>query len=133
MPKPPPTAASERPARGRSRPPAFAARLRAIDDCAWAGQHAQAVALADAALASSPGAAQQLALRDRRADSLVALGELERALADAQQMLALATQARRPALQAQALSRLAAVQMRQGRLADAAAAGRRCRRWRCCA
>ena len=135
MPKPPPTAASERPARGRSRPPAFAARLRAIDDCAWAGQHAQAVALADAALASSPGAAQQLALRDRRADSLVALGELERALADAQQMLALATQARRPALQAQALSRLAAVQMRQGRLADAAAsaaqalgAARRCGR-----
>ncbi|HMO45977.1 MAG TPA: GAF domain-containing protein [Rubrivivax sp.] len=121
MPTPQPTAATRRPARGGSHRPAFAALLRAIDDCAWSGQQAQAVALADAALAAPQAKARQIELLDRRAYSLMALGDTERAAADAQQMLQLAGEERRPALQALALCRLASLQIRQGRLAAAAA------------
>ena len=122
MPKSPSNAAARRPARGGRHPAAHQARRQAIADSAWAGQHVQAVALADDALAQSPAdAAQRIELLDRRADSLMALGESDRALADAQQMLQLADRAGSPGLRAQALCRLAAVQTRQGHLAAAAA------------
>ena len=95
------------------------AALQAIGDCAWAGQHAQAVALASEALAARGlSAAQQLDLLDRRAESLLALGDTALALADAQ---AMRERADSPALQAQALCRLAAVQIRQDQWAAAEA------------
>jgi len=102
--------------------PDAAQRLQAIADCAWAGQHAQAVALASEALAAPRlSAARQIELLDRRAESRVALFAVDEALADAQAMLQLARRERSAAMHAQALCRLAAVQLRQGRFADAAA------------
>ena len=89
-------------------------------DSAWAGQHAQAVALADEALAlAGLGAAQRADLLDRRAESHLALGHAAQALADAQAML---EQADSPMLQAQAQCRLAALYLRQNQWAAAQAA-----------
>jgi len=105
----------------KPRTPDVAQRLQAIADCAWAGQHAQAVALATEALAA-PGlsTAQRIELLDRRAESRAALFAVDEALADAQAMLQLARRDGGAALLAQALCRLAAVQLRQSRHADAA-------------
>ena len=137
MPTPPSTAASGRPARSQGLSSAVTAALRAIDDAAWSGRRADAVALADRALAAAPAdAAAQIELLDRRAENLMALGEQARALADAERMQPLAAAAGRPALRAQALCRQAAVQLRQGQwatadasasaaLTEARAAGRR--------
>ena len=87
----------------------------AISDLAWAGQHAQAIELATAALAATgANVADRLELLDLRAESHVAQGELDRASADAQTMLDLANAARTAAPKAQALNRKALVQMRQG-------------------
>ena len=118
MPKPPPQDPPH-PARRSASP---AAALHAIADSAWAGQHAQAVALADEALAL-PGLslALQLELLDRRAESRLALGDIAQALADAQ---AMEQRADNPALQALALCRLAAVRLRQGQWAAAESAAR---------
>ncbi len=88
-----------------------------IRDLAWAGQHAQAIELATTALATAgTNAALKLDLLDLRAESLVALGDTERAGADAATMLELARAAGDPAFRAQALNRQALVQMRSGRL-----------------
>ena len=55
-----------------------------IGDLAWAGQHAQAIERATAALATTgANTALKLDLLDLRAESLVALGDTERAGADA--------------------------------------------------
>ena len=120
MPKP--NAASVRHRRGAGHRSDIAARLQAIADAAWSGQHAQAVALADAALAL-PGLdlPPSLDLLDRRANSLMALNDMARSLADAQQMQQLAERHGSDGGRAQALCRLAAVQVRQGSLAAAAA------------
>jgi len=116
MPKSQPQDPPKTPRRGAG----SGAALQAIGDCAWAGQHAQAVALASEALAA-PGlsATQQLDLLDRRAESLLALGDTAQALADAQ---AMQQRADNPSLRAQALCRLAAVQIRQSQWAAAGAA-----------
>ncbi len=105
----------------KPRTPDVAQRLQAIADCAWAGQHAQAVALATEAL-TAPGlsTAQRIELLDRRAESRAALFAVDEALADAQAMLQLARRDGGAALRAQALCRLAAVQLRQSRHAAAA-------------
>jgi len=115
MPKPQPQDTSRK-ARQRA---GISAALQAVADSAWAGQHAQAVARASEALAT-PGlsAAIHIELLDRRADSRMALGDIEKSLADAK---AMQQRADSPALQAQALCRLAAVQTRQGHWAAAAA------------
>jgi GAF domain-containing protein/CheY-like chemotaxis protein len=119
MPKP--TAASVRHRRSAGHRSDIAARLQAIAAAAWSGQHAQAVALADAALAlRGLDLPQSLDLLDRRADSLMALNDMARSLADAQQMQQLAERHDSDAGRAQALCRLAAVQVRQGLLAAAA-------------
>jgi len=115
MPKPQPQVTSRKARQSAG----IAAALLAMADSAWAGQHAQAVALASEALAA-PGlsTAQQLDLLDGRAESRLALGETAQALADAQAMQQLAGS---PAQKAQALCQLAAVQTRQGQWAAAAA------------
>ena len=99
---------------------AAAALLRELDELAWAGQHVQTEALASQAL-QRPGLsdAQQLALLDRRAESRTACAQTAQALDDALQMQALAGDS--AALQATALLRLAAVQTRMDRLAEAEA------------
>ncbi len=68
-----------------------------VADLAWTGQHAQAIEVATAALAAA-GAdiALRIDLLDLRAESFVALGELDRASADAAAMLELAATAKRP-------------------------------------
>ncbi|MCU0919705.1 MAG: hypothetical protein MUF16_05130, partial [Burkholderiaceae bacterium] len=135
MPKPQPTPHAPRRRRSAAEG-AGPGPTAVIAELAWSGQHEQAVALATEGLAA-PGLAdaQRIALLDQRADSLLALRELDRAHADAQAMLDLARQAQRPALEAQALCRLAAVQTRQSQYAaaaqsarDALAAARRARR-----
>ena len=135
MPQPQPTPHAPRRQRSatlRPKPPPIAA----ITGLAWAGQHEQAVALATEALAATGlAAAQRIELLDHRADSHLALRDLDRAHDDAQAMLDLARQAQRPALMALALCRVAAVQTRQGQYAaavqsaqQAVAAARRARR-----
>jgi len=87
--------------------------IQRIGDLAWAGQHATAIELATTALAASRlSVADRLDLLDLRAESLVAVGDLERAGADAAAMLDLANAARSAALKAQAQNRRAVVQMR---------------------
>jgi signal transduction histidine kinase/DNA-binding response OmpR family regulator len=101
----------------------LAARLRELEDLAWAGRHAQAEALAGETLAG-PGLdpATQVALLDRRADSRIARGRLAAALDDVRRMQALADAAAAAALQARALLRRAALHTRQDQPADAEAA-----------
>ncbi|MEO8305833.1 MAG: GAF domain-containing protein [Betaproteobacteria bacterium] len=86
-----------------------------IGDLAWAGQHQQAIELATSALvAAGPDVALKLDLLDLRAESFVALGDLDRAATDAAAMLELATRSGNPAFKAQALNRKTLVEMRSG-------------------
>ena len=107
------------------------ARLRAakpapmaerVGDLAWAGQHAQAIELATAALAATAlGVAGRLDLLDLRAESFIAQGDLGRASTDAAEMLDLANRAKTAGPKAQARDRLAMVQMRKGEFKTAVA------------
>jgi hypothetical protein len=85
------------------------ATTQQIADLAWAGQHAKAIDLATAALNGKVDPARQLDLLDVRAESYVALGDLERAGADAARMRALAGARKSAALMAQAMNRQALV------------------------
>jgi len=98
------------------------AALQQVADLAWAGQHAQAIAMATAALAkSSVGPGQRLDLLDLRAESFIAQVNQSGAGADAAEMLAIAHRARKPAFLAQALNRRAVAEMRSGDLRAALA------------
>ena len=93
-----------------------------VGDLAWAGQHAQAIELATAALATTAlTVADRLDLLDLRAESFIAQGHLARASADAAEMLDLANRAKTAGPKAQARNRLALVQMRGGDLKGAVA------------
>ena len=91
-----------------------------VSDLAWAGQHAQAIELATAALAT-PGSSvgSRLDLLDLRAESYIAVGKLDLAAADATAMVRLAAAGKSHAFMAQALIRKALVQMRQGEMKPA--------------
>jgi len=96
------------------------ATLAAVHDLAWTGQHALAIETATQALAApklKPGA--EMDWLDLRAESHIALGQLEQAAADAARMVKLAKSAPQARLMAQALNRQALVQMRQGQLGAA--------------
>ena len=89
-----------------------------IRQLAWAGQHARAIELASEALRTpsslrTRSSDQQMDLLDLRAESYIAQGKLDLAAKDAKAMMKLGTTA---ALKAQALNRLALVQMRTGDL-----------------
>ncbi len=103
---------------GRAAPPRTgkpAPVTERVRDLAWAGQHAQAIEIATAALAvPGLGIGIRLDLFDLRAESFIAQGNLELASADAQTMLELADCAKTAASKAQARNRLALVQMRRG-------------------
>jgi GAF domain-containing protein len=93
-------------------------------DLARAGQHSKVIehcshALATTRRESGSIAAEQMQLLDLRAESCIALGQLNRAADDAALMIELAGRAKAPALKAQALNRKAIVQMRQGDLKQA--------------
>ena len=92
-----------------------------IADLAWAGQHAKAIELATAALAGKSTSAQQLGFLDLRAESYIALGDLEHAGDDADAMAKIARSAKAPGSMAQALNRRALVQMRRRELEPAVA------------
>jgi len=97
----------------REREPASTAER--VSDLAWAGQHAQAIELATTTLEETGlSVASRLDLLDRRAESFIAQGDLDRASADAVAMVEVAGRARTPALKAQAHNRLALVSMRSG-------------------
>ena len=83
-------------------------------ELAWTGQHAQAIDLVTQVL-STPKIkpAEQMDLLDLRVESYIAQGKLDLAAKDAKAMVKLAKTA---ALKAQALNRLALVQMRTGDL-----------------
>ncbi|MBP8140082.1 MAG: hypothetical protein KAX82_04855, partial [Burkholderiales bacterium] len=124
-------ARARRPTAPRADAPASA--LDRVGEAASAGRHERAVELATAALRQRGlAAAAKLDLLDLRAESRIALGDVKRAAADADEMLSLARAARKPALLAQALNRRAFVEIRKGesRLAvvtapDAIAAARK--------
>ncbi len=90
-----------------------------VKDFAWAGQHKAAIALAGAALA--PDASfeldvdARLELLDRRAESLLAQGDLEQAGADAAAMKRIAQRTRNAAHEALSANRGALVQIRDGK------------------
>ncbi|MGH8714227.1 MAG: GAF domain-containing protein [Casimicrobiaceae bacterium] len=93
-----------------------------IRDLAWAGDHAQAIEQATAALAPNGlGVQDRLDLLDLRAESFIAQGNLERAADDAEAMVELAATGKSLALRAQAVIRRTMVQMRQGELQTALA------------
>jgi len=91
-----------------------------VRDLAWAGQQAKAIEEATRAL-SEPGlsVASQLDLLDQRAESCVALGDLDRAGADVAAMQALAESEHGAALEALALNRTVIVQLYRGQAAAA--------------
>ena len=98
----------------RPRPAAEVAALAA------SGRHEEAIALATAMLGEARLAvADRLEILDLRAESHIALGDLDSARADADAMLDHARRARKPAFQAQALSRCAYVEIRSGKSRDA--------------
>jgi GAF domain-containing protein/CheY-like chemotaxis protein len=106
----------------------FLARVREL---AWIGQHDQAIELASQYLPTSVeadtapfgghgSASAIMDLYDLRAESFIAIGKLDLSAADAKAMMELAGKSGlKPDLQAQALNRLALVQMRRGDLNDA--------------
>ncbi len=98
-----------------------------LRELAWTGQHARVIELATQEFAalgkgSSRTTQTQMDLLDLRAESHIAQGKLSLAAKDAQAMLKLANtetsspKRKSPLLKAQALSRKALVQMRQGNL-----------------
>src|SRR5262245_9877158 len=92
--------------RGGAGPQPVSDSSRAVADHAWSGQHEQAIALASAALLRPRlGAAQQIELLDRRADSHMALGRYAEANDDARSMLQRARQVGSAALTARSLCR----------------------------
>ncbi len=105
------SARGTRPARAAKPAPA----VERVADLAWAGRRAEAIALAAHAL-STPGVAagRRLELLELRAESLIALGELDRADDDAKAMLDLARGERCAAFTARAQNCRALVQMRKG-------------------
>ncbi len=105
--------ATRRRTEARTAPGALPPAAAEIGDLAWAGKHARAIERAGAALAA-PGLsdAERLDLLDLRSESFIALGDLDRAAADAQTMLELANRSRLAALKAQSGNRMALIQMR---------------------
>ena len=99
----------------RPRPAKANPILGRVAELASAGQHAQAIELATAALAKTGiDPASKIDLLDLRAESFVAMGDLAQAGADATAMFEQARRARNPARLAQALNRSAYVQTRKG-------------------
>src|SRR6185436_1273804 len=88
--------------------------IERVRTLAWTGQHAQAIELATQTLSTSKiKPAEQMDLLDLRAESYIAQGKLDLAAKDAKAMGKLA---KTTVLKAQALNRLALVQMRIGDL-----------------
>ncbi len=91
-----------------------------VRELAWTGQHAQAIELASQELSKADyqSAPRQMDLLDLRAESYIAQGKLDLAAEDAKAMMKLAKgkSGWQPDLHAQALNRLALVQMRTGEL-----------------
>ena len=81
---------------------------------AFAGRHAQAIEKASEALAARLSSAERLDLLDLRAESALALGDIARAVADAQAMCDIAKRSRDATFLAQALNRRAFVEIRSG-------------------
>jgi GAF domain-containing protein/CheY-like chemotaxis protein/tetratricopeptide (TPR) repeat protein len=113
----PPAAAKVTKRKVTNREGAYAApeSVKTVSDLAWTGQHGKAVDRASAALAKrSLPVHVRLDLLDLRAESCIALGDLDAAKMDAAAMLEIARRARRPAFVAQALNRRALVEIRTG-------------------
>ncbi len=97
--------------------------VQQIADLAWAGQQEQAIAVATAALKRKSASVDlRMTLLDLRAESFIAVGDLERASTDAAAMNALAKREGDAESQARALCREAIVRMRKGDLRSALAA-----------
>jgi tetratricopeptide (TPR) repeat protein len=105
-----------------ARPGAARQHVREVADLAWAGQHAQAIALATVALDGAGLAADdRIDLLERRAESHVAQGELERASEDAAAMIAIAKSCKRVEYRSRAQSLACLVEMRRSDFAAAIA------------
>jgi tetratricopeptide (TPR) repeat protein len=94
---------------------AVAEALEEARELSWSGQHAAAIEVATAALAVSDcDDASRIGLLESRAESLTARGDVDRALEDAEAMIAIAKRSRRIELEAQALNTLSRVQLASG-------------------
>jgi len=99
------------PSRKRTRvtspPLSTAEAVASTRELAWAGQHAVAIDVATAALTSSGcDDVSRIGLLELRAESFTALGDVDRALEDAESMIAIAKRSHRIELEAQALNTL---------------------------
>ncbi|HET7033661.1 MAG TPA: hypothetical protein VFJ48_11090, partial [Casimicrobiaceae bacterium] len=98
----------------------MAKAIAAARDFAWSGQHARTIDVATDALAANDSTDEsRIALLELRAESLTAQGDIDRALDDAEAMVAIADRSKKAALQAQALSCLGRVQLASGGIAAA--------------
>ena len=98
---------------GTSAKGAQAAAATQVAELAWAGQHAEAIKRASTALGAARSAATKARLLQLRVESLIALGELERAANDAARLVDLASAAP-TTLRIRALLSSAIVQLRRG-------------------
>jgi len=111
---------SLKPTASRRAGTASASVTEQVSELARSGQHAKAIELATAGLGAARLAlSERLDLLDLRAESYIAMGDVTRAAEDAETMLAAARGARKPAFIAQALTRRAYVEIRNGRSRDA--------------
>jgi len=95
-----------------------------VADLAWAGQHEQAIAAANAALKRKKlSVDDRLTFLDLRSESCIAIGDLQLAAADATAMIALARREGDAGSQARALAREVIVRIRKGDLREALLAG----------
>jgi len=94
---------------------AAAAAVRQARELAWAGQHAEAIHVASAALEGGAAkAGERIDLLDLRSESRLAQGDLAAARSDAAALLDLAAKSADPARLAQAGNRAAIVQIQGG-------------------
>ncbi|KXK14115.1 MAG: Tetratricopeptide repeat protein [Chloroflexi bacterium OLB14] len=109
----------------KSNPPTSINHLQQIHQLAWTGQHAAAIEAATGELTRLPKSQKFLKIRldllDLRSESYIAIGKLDLAMKDATEMMKLAKAGgtQPAALKAQALKRLAFVQIPLGKLNDA--------------
>ena len=91
--------------------------IETIRQLAWTGQHKLAIDSATQALSALKiKPAEQMSLLDLRAESYIALGNLDLAMKDAKAMMKIGSKLQVAGLKVQALNRLALVQMRTGDL-----------------
>ena len=103
----------------KTRQGAVAEAVAAARELAWSGQHDKAIESVSSAFTGRSQDLDRLVLLELRAESLTATGDVDRALKDAEEMLAIAERTGDAGMEARALNCLARVQWSSGGLAAA--------------